>query len=80
MSDKTTYEAIFYGPNVIAAGTPRTLEYVNGAYQKEVLVESMEGGDKVRRLFKIGHQTEEPIPYRYVEDQQDDQGEANIPN
>ena len=80
MSDKTTYEAIFYGPNVIAAGTERELEYVDGQYQREVLLEAVEAGETVRRLFKIGHETEEPIPYRFVEDQQDDQAEADIPN
>ena len=80
MSDKATYQAIFYGPNVIAAGTERELEYVNGEYQQEVLLEAVEDGETVRRLFKIGRETAEPIPYRFVEDKQDDQAEADIPN
>ncbi|TFD33901.1 hypothetical protein [Cryobacterium cryoconiti] len=81
MSDKTTYQAIFYGPNVIAAGTEHELEYVNGEYQKEVLLEATEDGDTVRRLFRLVRATEEePIPYRFVEDMQDEQGEADIPN
>ena len=81
MSDKTTYQAIFYGPNVIAAGTEYELEYVNGEYQKEVLLEATEDGDTVRRLFRLVRATEEePIPYRFVEDEQDEQGEADIPN
>ena len=81
MSDTTTYEAIFYGPNVIAAGTPRKLEYVNGEYQQKVVLEETEDGSTVRRSFRIGHETEEPIPYRFVEeDTEDPQGEADIPN
>ncbi|TFD39752.1 hypothetical protein E3T40_00675 [Cryobacterium sp. TMT1-19] len=81
MSDMTTYEAIFYGPNVIAAGTPRKLEYVNGEYQQEVVLEETEDGSTVRRSFRIGHETEEPIPYRFVEEETEDpQGEADIPN
>ena len=81
MSDKTTYEAIFYGPNVIAAGTPRTLEYVNGEYQKVVVIDFEENGESAHRTFRIGHQTEEPIPYRFVDDEHDaPQGEADVPN
>ena len=81
MSDKTTYQAIFYGPNVIAAGTPRELEYVNGEYQKEVVIDFTEDGDTARRTFRIGRETEEPIPYRFVEDEHDEpQGEADVPN
>lgn len=80
MSDKATYQAIFYGPNVIAAGTERELEYVDGQYQQEVLLEATEDGETVRRLFRIGHVTEEPISYRFVEDEQDDQAEADVPN
>lgn len=80
MSDKATYQAIFFGPNVIAAGTPHELEYVNGEYQKEVLLEATEDGQTVRRLFRLVRATEEPIPYRFVEDENVDQGEADIPN
>ncbi|HSP75729.1 MAG TPA: hypothetical protein VLO31_05910 [Cryobacterium sp.] len=81
MSDKATYQAIFYGPNVIAAGTERELEYVNGEYQQEVLLEATEDGETVRRLFRLVRATEEePIPYRFVEDKEDERGEADIPN
>ncbi|MBC7441225.1 MAG: hypothetical protein H7311_01640 [Ramlibacter sp.] len=80
MNDKATYQAIFYGPNVIAAGTPRELEYVNGAYQREVVLEATEDGETIRRRFRIGHETAEPIPYRFAEDVYDDQDEADIPN
>ena len=81
MSDKTTYQAIFYGPNVIAAGTPRVLEYVNGEYQKEVVIDFTEDGDTAHRKFRIGRETEEPIPYRFVDDEHDEsQGEADVPN
>ena len=81
MSDKTTYQAIFYGPNVIAAGTPRELEYVNGEYQKVVVIDFTDDGVTAHRTFRIGHQTEEPIPYRFVDDEHDEpDGQADIPN
>ena len=82
MSDKATYQAIFYGPNVIAAGTERELEYVNGEYQKEVVIDFTEEGDTAHRTFRLVRATEEePIPYRFVDDEHDaPQGEADIPN
>ena len=81
MIDKTTYEAIFYGPNVIAAGTPRTLEYVNGEYQKVVVIDFEENGESAHRTFRIGRETEEPIPYRFVDDEHDaSESEADVPN
>jgi ribose 1,5-bisphosphokinase PhnN len=79
MSDKTTYQAIFYGPNVIAAGTPRELEYVNGQYQQEIVIEMTEEGKTAHRRFRIGHENEEPIPYRFVEEESDEpQGEGDV--
>lgn len=81
MSAKTTYQAIFFGPNVIAAGTERELDYVNGEYQKEVVIDFTENGETAHRIFRIGNETDEPIPYRFVEDEHDEpQGEADIPN
>lgn len=80
MNEKTTYRAIFYGANPIAAGTERELEYVDGGYQQTVTLEVTEDGATVRRVFKIGHVTEEPISYRYVEDLHDTAGEADVPN
>lgn len=80
MNEKTTYRAIFYGANPIAAGTERYLEYVDDGYQQTVTLEVAEGGATVRRVFKIGRVTEEPISYRYVEDLHDTAGEANVPN
>ncbi len=80
MSDKTTYQAIFFGPNVIAAGTPRELQYVDGEYQQEVVLEAEEDGQTTRRRFRLGHETEEPIPYRFVEDLHIQQAEADVPN
>ncbi|MDY7528781.1 MULTISPECIES: hypothetical protein [Cryobacterium] len=80
MSENDTYRAIFYGANPIAAGTERVLEYVNGRYAQEVTLEVEEDGQIVRRVFKLGHVTEEPISYRYVEDLHDETGEADVPN
>ena len=80
MNEKTTYRAIFYGANPIAAGTERELEYVDGGYQQTVTLEVTEDGATVPRAFKIGHVTEEPISYRYVEDLHDTEGEADVPN
>jgi hypothetical protein len=80
MNESGTYRAIFYGANPIAAGTERELAYVDGEYQKVVTLEIMEGGLMLRRTFKLGHVTEEPISYRYVEDEHDGAGEANVPN
>ncbi|TFC81423.1 hypothetical protein E3T23_08135 [Cryobacterium cheniae] len=81
MSDKTTYQAIFYGPNVIAAGTPRELEYVNGEYQKEVVIDFTDDGVTAHRTFRLVRATEEPIPYRFVDDEHDEpDGQADIPN
>ncbi|TFC46405.1 hypothetical protein E3T26_02255 [Cryobacterium sp. TMT1-21] len=80
MSDKATYQAIFFGPNVIAAGTPRELEYVDGKYQQEVVLQIEEDGVTTRRRFKIGRVTDEPIAYRFDEDVHDEKGEADVPN
>ncbi len=80
MNEKTTYRAIFYGANPIAAGTERELEYVDGGYQQNVTLEVTEDGATVRRVFEIGHVTEEPISYRYVKDLHDTAGEADVPN
>lgn len=80
MNENGTYRAIFYGANPIAAGTERELEYVNGEYARQVTLEVEEGGQTVRRVFKLGHVTEEPISYRYVEDLRDETGEADVPN
>jgi len=80
MNENRTYRAIFYGANPIAAGTERELEYVNGEYARQVTLEVEEGGQTVRRVFKLGHVTEEPISYRYVEDLRDETGEADVPN
>lgn len=80
MSQSGTYRAIFYGANPLAAGTERDLEYVNGEYAKEVTLEVVEGNETVRRVFKLGHVTKEPISYRYVEDVHDTAGEADVPN
>lgn len=78
MNEKATYRAVIFGPNPIAAGTEVDLPYVDGEYQKELVIEDMEEGDTVRRRYRRGHETAEPIPYRFVEEV--DTGEPNVPN
>jgi hypothetical protein len=80
MTDKATYQAVFFGPNLIGAGTERELEYVDGAYQQEVTLEAVEEGKSVRRRFRLGRETDEPIPYRFVEEEHDEEAEADVPN
>ena len=80
MNANGTYRAIFYGANPIAAGTERELEYVDGEYAQEVILEVVEDRRTLRRVFKLGHVTEEPISYRYVEDLHEASDEADVPN
>lgn len=80
MNEKTTYRAIFYGANPIAAGTERDLAFVDGGYQQTVTLQVEEDGATVRRVFQLGHVTEEPIAYQFVEDVQDPAAEPDVPN
>ncbi|MEC5150559.1 hypothetical protein [Cryobacterium sp. GrIS_2_6] len=80
MNEKSTYRAIFYGANPIASGTERELAFVDGGYQQTVTLEVDEEGTIVRRVFKLGHMTEEPIAYQYVEDMHDAAAEPDVPN
>lgn len=79
MSDKTTYTAVLYGPGLIGHGEEVQLDYVNGAHQPEIVTEYDEPGGRIRRTWKLGHETAEPIPYRFVSDE-DAGGEPNVPN
>ena len=79
MSLSTTYRAVLFGPNPIAAGTQVELEYSDGSYQDIVVLESVEDTYTITRIYKRGRDTEEPISYHFVEDYDDD-GEVNVPN
>lgn len=68
MNDNNTYKAVLFGPNVIGSGTPVDLEYADGKIQDIVVVDVDENGETIRRTFKRGHETTEPIPYRFVEE------------
>ena len=59
MNEKTTYRAIFYGANPIAAGTERDLAFVDGGYQQTVTLQVEEDGATVRRVMAA--QTVPPV-------------------
>lgn len=82
MNGSATYRAVLFGPNVIAAGTEMDLDYVNGEYQDIVVIEAVEGDQTIVRSYRKGHETEEPIPYRFVEESVDEgPGEQpDVPN
>ena len=81
MSHSATYRAILFGPNPIAAGTEVELEYTDGAYQDVIVLEAVEDTETISRTYKRGRETEEPIPYRFVEeDVAEVDGEADVPN
>ena len=80
MNEKATYRAIFYGANPIAEGTERELPFVDGGFQQTVTLEVEEGGATVRRIFQLGHVTEEPIAYQYVKDVHDPAAQPDVPN
>jgi hypothetical protein len=83
MNDSSTYRAVLFGPNVIAAGTEMDLEYVDGEYQDIVVLEALDdNGDTIVRSYRRGHETEEPVPYRFVEEavEESSGGQPEIPN
>lgn len=79
MTDSGTYKAVLFGPNPIASGIETELEFVDGKYQEVVVVESEEDGQTVKRTYRRGHHTTEPISYRFSEED-DSGGEADVPN
>lgn len=80
MDGKSTYRAVLYGPNTIGSGDEVELDYVDGAYQDVVVVEvTGDDGEPIVRSYKRGkHTDEEPIPYRFVDE--NETGQAAIPN
>jgi len=80
-SMSNTYRAVLFGPNPIAAGTEVELEYADGEYQDIVVLEAVEDTETIVRSYKRGSETEEPIPYRFVEEGiEEADGEADVPN
>lgn len=81
MSHSATYRAVLFGPNPIAAGTEVELDYVDGEYQDILVLETVDDTETVTRTYKRGAETEEPIPYRFVaEEDTENDGEADVPN
>ncbi|ANP73671.1 hypothetical protein [Cryobacterium arcticum] len=81
MSSQGTYKAVLFGPNVIGSGTEVELHFANGEHQDVVVLEAVEDGQKITRTYKKGRETEEPIPYRFVdEDVSDETAEGEVPN
>jgi hypothetical protein len=75
-----TYRAVLYGPGNIGSGQEVDLDYgADGQHQDIVVVDVVEGGETIRRTFRRGHETAEPVPYRFVEES-DTGGEPNVPN
>lgn len=79
MTSHSTYRAILYGPNSIAAGQEIDLPYIDGKEQEIVVLSTVEGSDTITRTYRKGRETTEPIPYRFVEED-DSEGEPNIAN
>lgn len=84
MNGSSTYRAVLFGPNVIAEGTEVNLDYVDGEYQDVVVIETTDDdGETIVRSYIKGHETEEPIPYRFVEETVEEEatgGEPDVPN
>ena len=81
MSAQETYKAVLFGPNVIGSGTEIELHFTNGGYQDVVVLEAVEDGQTITRTYRKGRETEEPIPYRFVdEDVSDETAEGDVPN
>lgn len=79
MSHSATYRAVLFGPNPIASGTEIELEFEDGAFQEVVVLEAVEDGNVIRRAFRRGETTDEPIPYQFVEEQAAT-AEGDVPN
>ena len=69
MNEKVTYSAVLYGPGLLGHGDEMVLDYVNGAYQPEIVTYSDGPGGRISRVWRIGHETTEPIAYRFVSEQ-----------
>ncbi|TDW29387.1 hypothetical protein [Cryobacterium psychrophilum] len=81
MTGIATYRAVLYGPNPIAGGLELDLEYVDGEYQDSVVLEAVDDGNVIMRSYRRGHETEEPVPYRFHEETDvEADPEPDVPN
>lgn len=83
MNGIATYKAVLFGPNPIASGVEVDLEYVDGEYQDTVVLEAVDDGNVIMRSYRRGHETEEPVPYRFFEEVDEevaDEFEPDVPN
>ena len=81
MNRGATYKAVLFGPNPIAAGVEIELEYVEGNVQEVIVLESVDDGETTIRTYKRGHHTDEPIPYRFIDEESNtDTPEGEVPN
>lgn len=79
MNANSTYRAVLYGPGTIGSGEEVNLEYVDGKQVETLVIDVVEEGFTIRRTYRRGRETAEPIPYRFVEED-DTGGEPNVPN
>lgn len=79
MATPSTYRAVLFGPNSIAAGEEMDLPYIDGKEQEIVVISTVEGDDTITRTYRKGRETTEPIPYRFIEED-DSEGEPNVAN
>lgn len=68
MNEHATYKAVLLGPNPIGSGEVVELYFVDGKHQETVVVSVVEDGETITRTYRIGHETAEPVPYRFVEE------------
>ncbi|TFD44751.1 hypothetical protein E3T55_20025 [Cryobacterium frigoriphilum] len=81
MNRAATYKAVLFGPNPIASGVEVELEYVDGEMQQIIVLESVADGETTIRTYKRGHHTEEPVPYRFVDEESESEtAEGEVPN
>ena len=71
MHGSTTYSAVLYGKDAVGSLAVE-LEYANGQYQDVVVLEAVEHGRPVIRTYRRGSVTEQPIPYRFVDEEEDE--------
>jgi len=66
MDERATYRAVLLGPNPIGSGEPVELKFVDGKHQETVVISVVEDGETIARTYRKGAETAEPIPYRFV--------------
>jgi hypothetical protein len=79
MTEKATYRAVLLGPNPIGSGEPVELKFVDGKHQETIVVSVDEDGETITRTYRKGHDTTEPIPYRFV-DEDDSETPPSVQN